>query len=220
MMATSGNNVAVALFGGTFNPVHNGHLKIASELAEFLSIAKVKMIPCAFPTHRQKLNISPQQRTALLREGIGNEYPLLDVDELELQRSAPSYSIDSVIYIRGKMDTDAPLYLCLGMDAFLEIETWHRWSELIDYCHIVVCDRPNYMAPQRGSLHKWINNHYCNDVSKIRKNSRGYVFFCHLSMLPISSSNIRSNIKYGLPIDGMTPSRVIDYIRTNKLYEK
>jgi len=219
-MATSGNNVAVALFGGTFNPVHNGHLKIASELAEFLSIAKVKMIPCAFPTHRQKLNISPQQRTALLREGIGNEYPLLDVDDLELQRSAPSYSIDSVIYIRGKMDTDAPLYLCLGMDAFLEIETWHRWSELIDYCHIVVCDRPNYMAPQRGSLHKWINNHYCNDVSKIRKNSRGYVFFCHLSMLPISSSNIRSNIKYGLPIDGMTPSRVIDYIRTNKLYEK
>jgi len=219
-MATSGNNVAVALFGGTFNPVHNGHLKIASELAEFLSVAKVKMMPCAFPPHRQRLNISPQQRVALLREGIGNEYPDLDVDDLELRRSAPSYSIDSVIHLREKMNADTPLYLCLGMDAFLKIDTWHRWSDLIEYCHIVVCARPNYAAPQRGSLHKWINKHYCNDLSKLREKSGGYVFFCHLSMLPISSSNIRNNIKHGLPIDGMTPSRVIDYIRTNNLYEK
>lgn len=219
-MATSGNNVAVALFGGTFNPVHNGHLKIASELAEFLSISKVKMMPCAFPPHRQRLNVSPQQRVALLREGIGNEYPDLDVDDLELRRSAPSYSIDSVIHLREKMNADTPLYLCLGMDAFLKIDTWHRWSDLIEYCHIVVCARPNYATPQRGSLHKWINKHYCNDLSKLREKSGGYVFFCHLSMLPISSSNIRNNIKHGLPIDGMTPSRVIDYIRTNNLYEK
>merc|ERR1711965_328379 len=105
------------------------------------------------------------------------------------------------------------LSICLGMDAFLQIETWHRWTELIEYCHIVVCDRPNYMAPQRGSLYKWINKHYCNDLSKIRQKIGGCVFFCHLSMLPISSSDIRDNIKHGLSIDGMTPSRVINYIR-------
>ena len=219
-MDTSGNHMAIALFGGTFNPVHNGHLKIASELAEFLSISKVKMIPSAFPPHRQDLNVSAQQRVALLREGIGNEYPKLEVDDLELQRSAPSYSIDSVIHMREQMSSDTPLYFCLGMDAFLQIETWHRWTELIEYCHIVVCDRPNYMAPQRGSLYKWINKHYCNDLSKIRQKIGGCVFFCHLSMLPISSSDIRDNIKHGLPIDGMTPSRVINYIRANNLYEK
>ena len=219
MMAIQDNKMAIALFGGTFNPVHNGHLKIASELAEFLSVAKVKMVPCAFPPHREDLLVSAQQRVAILKAGIGNEYPRLDIDELELHRPAPSYSIDSVIHIREEMGTNAPLYLCLGMDAFLQIESWHRWSELIDYCHVVVCDRPNYLAPKKGSLKNWINKYDCDDLSKIKDRSGGFVFFCHLSMLPISSSQIRNNIKQGRPIDGLTPLPVINYIRTNNLYE-
>lgn len=211
--------MAVALFGGTFNPIHNGHLRIASELAELLSIPKIRLMPCASPSHRQVPQVSAKQRVEILKAAISEGYPKLDIETIELQRAGPSYSIDSVVSIRQTMDSKAPLFLCLGMDSFASLDKWHRWNELTDYCHIIVCGRPNYIKPQEGSLINWINQHNCDCLSTVKDTPSGCIYFCDLSMLSISSTRIRNSIKQKANIDNMTPPAVIDYIRQNHLYE-
>ncbi|MGB1244656.1 MAG: nicotinate-nucleotide adenylyltransferase, partial [Porticoccaceae bacterium] len=143
-MATgrSVNNMAVALFGGTFNPVHTGHLRIATELAEMLQVSCMRMLPCAFPPHRGAPQASALQRLAMLRAALAHQ-SLLVADDLELQRAEPSYSIDTLIQVRQQIGPDQPLFFCIGMDALAKLDSWQRWQELLDHCHIVVSSRPD-----------------------------------------------------------------------------
>ena len=150
--------MAVALFGGTFNPVHNGHLRIASELAELLPISELRMMPCGVPPHRDKKMVSAQQRLEMLQIGIGHDNPALTIEDIELQRTTPSYSIDTVNLIRRNLGPSVPLILCLGMDALASISSWHRWEQLLDFCHIAVSSRPGLAAsPTWASLAEWID---------------------------------------------------------------
>jgi len=138
-MDRSVNNMSVALFGGTFNPIHNGHLRIAVELAEQLDVESLRMIPCALPPHREALTVSAEQRLQMLKAAIENQ-PRLVADEIELQRQGPSYTIDTLRQVRAEITSDTPLYLCLGMDVLATIDSWHQWQQLTDYCHLVISE--------------------------------------------------------------------------------
>ena len=210
--------MAVALFGGTFNPVHTGHLRIATELAELLQVDNLRMLPCAFPPHRGVPQASAEQRLEMLRAALANQ-SLLVADDLELQRAEPSYSIDTLAEVRQQIGAGQPLFFCLGMDALANIDSWQRWQELLDHCHIVVSSRPDCPLPQSGPVADWINRYRCEDLDLLHKAAGGYIHFCDLTMLDLSSTEIRRKVAEGENIQFMTPDAVVDYIYQHHLYE-
>jgi nicotinate-nucleotide adenylyltransferase len=217
-MGRSASNMSVALFGGTFNPIHFGHLNLANSLADYLHIQSVRMIPCAIPPHREALSVSAEQRLAMLNLAIADN-PALVADDLELKRACTSYSIDTVEIVRQEIGATKPLFFCIGMDALTSIDSWHRWTELLGYCHLVVCLRPNYQMPSEGALATWIENYLCDDLTQIKKQSHGCIHLCKIPLLDISSTAIRDSIKYAKNIDHMTPEPVVNYIKQHSLYE-
>ncbi|MGB1807884.1 MAG: nicotinate-nucleotide adenylyltransferase [Porticoccaceae bacterium] len=210
--------MAVALFGGTFNPVHTGHLRIATELAEMLQVSCMRMLPCAFPPHRGAPQASALQRLAMLRAALAHQ-SLLVADDLELQRAEPSYSIDTLIQVRQQIGPDQPLFFCIGMDALAKLDSWQRWQELLDHCHIVVSSRPDCGRPESGLLADWIDSHLCEDLDMLQRSSAGSIHFCELTMLDLSSTEIRRKVAEGKNIQFMTPDAVVDYIQQHHLYE-
>ena len=161
--------MSVALFGGTFDPVHNGHLRIASELAELLSVNELRLMPCRLPPHRDEPKVSADQRRKMLELGIGANNSVLSVEDIELHRPAPSYSIDTVALIREQLGSLTPLFLCVGMDALATINTWRDWEKLLSFCHIAVSSRPGFSAPKKGPLYEWIAQHECDNLNEIKQ---------------------------------------------------
>ena len=219
-MATgrSVNNMSVAIFGGTFNPVHNGHLRIAIELAELLEVDSLRMIPCALPAHREAPSATPEQRLEMLKLGIGRQ-PQLIADDIELCRDGPSYTIDTLRAIRAQIGDSPAIYLCIGMDVLASLDSWRDWQQLTDYCHIVVSSRPGYQLPQSGLLADWISARLCDDLQTLKQSSTGKLHLCNLTMLGISSTAIRNKISTGEKIDYLTPAAVVNCIQQQHLYE-
>ena len=210
--------MSVAIFGGTFNPVHNGHLRIAIELAELLEVDSLRMIPCALPAHREAPSASPEQRLEMLKLGIGEQSQLL-ADDLELCRDGPSYTIDTLRAIRAQVGDSTVIYLCIGMDVLASLDSWHDWQQLTDYCHIVVSSRPGYEVPQSGLLAEWISPRLCEDLQALKQSSAGKLHLCNLTMLAISSTVIRNKISAGEKVDYLTPAAVVNCIQQQHLYE-
>lgn len=210
--------MAIALFGGTFNPIHFGHLTVATELAELLQVDRIQLMPCAFPPHRGQPQVSAEQRLEMLELAV-DEQPRLVANPIELQRDAPSYSIDTLMLLRGKIGAQQPLFFCMGMDSLVNLPTWHRWQELLDYGHIVVASRPGSAMPDSGPLVDWIAAYGCDDLSHMQHQPAGRVHFCGLSMLDISSTDIRHKLAQGQTIDFLTPTKVVEYIQQHHLYE-
>jgi nicotinate-nucleotide adenylyltransferase len=212
------NNMSVAIFGGTFNPVHNGHLRIATELAELLDVDNLRMIPCALPAHREQPNATAEQRLEMLRLGIGENTRLL-ADDIELGRDGPTYTIDTLREIRMQIDDSTPLYLCIGMDVLATLDSWRDWQKLTDYCHLVVSSRPEYQIPETGPLAEWIKPRLCDDLHQLKQSSTGKLHLCNLTMLAISSTAIRDKISNSEAINFLTPAAVVNCIQQQHLYE-
>ena len=217
-MGKFASNMSVALFGGTFNPVHFGHLNLANSLADYLQVQSVRMIPCAIPPHRETPSVSAEQRLAMLQLAVeGNSH--LITDDLELKKGVTNFSIDTVEHVRLAIGTQTPLFFCLGMDALLSINSWHRWTELLDYCHVVVCSRPNYELPMDGVLINWIKQHFCDDLTAVKNQPHGCIHRCEIPLLDISSTASRVSVKCAESIDHLTPKPVVNYIKQHSLYE-
>ena len=132
----------LAILGGTFDPVHNAHLRVAWEAAEQLD-AEVRLIPANVPPHRDQPIASAHERAAILRAALAGQ-DRLALDERELRREGPSWTIDTLIELRDEIGAERPLVLLVGADAFLGLPSWHRWGELFDYAHIGVLTRPGH----------------------------------------------------------------------------
>jgi nicotinate-nucleotide adenylyltransferase len=207
----------VAIFGGTFDPVHNGHLRSALELAERLQLAEVRMMPCAVPPHRESPERSAQNRAAMLALAVQSE-PLLSCDRRELKRDGPSFTIDSLIELRQELGEQRSLCLIMGCDAVLGITCWHRWEELLDWAHVVVIARPGWQLPEGGAVADWLGANVCTDPDVLRGSSAGRVLIEELRPLPISASEIRQILAGGKSPRYLLPKSVLDYIAKNELY--
>ena len=135
----------VGVFGGTFDPIHYGHLRTAFELLQALRLAEVRFIPCSDPPHRGKTYASAAERLRMVALAIDGQEGFV-ADDRELARGGPSYSIDTLLTLREEFPQRS-LGLILGMDAFLGLHTWYRWDEILDVAHIVVAHRPGFKAP-------------------------------------------------------------------------
>ena len=180
----------LAIFGGTFDPVHNAHLRVAWESAELLD-AEVRLIPASVPPHREQPVASAHERVAILRAALIGQDRLV-LDERELNREGPSWTIDTLIELRDEIGAERPLVLLVGADAFLGLPSWHRWSELFDYAHIGVLTRPGHeIATLPTELRIRIASRRCADAAALALTPAGRVLQMPVTPLEISATQIR-----------------------------
>ena len=207
----------VGVFGGTFNPVHYGHLRSALELVERLQLTRLHLMPSARPPHREAPQCSAAHRAAMVELAVAGE-PRLVCDLRELQRAGKSYMIDSLIDLRGELGAGTGLCMVLGCDAVLGISTWHRWQELLDWAHIVVIARPGWELPREGEVARWLQDHRVEDPNSLHHSPAGCIAVEELRPLAISSTEIRAILAAGRSARYLLPQSVLDYIQTNTLF--
>lgn len=211
------NSPLVGLFGGTFDPVHYGHLRSALELVERLQLEQLRLMPSAQPPHRDVPECSAEHRAAMVELAVAGA-PRLACDTRELQRAGKSYTIDSLIELRGELGEQVGLCLVMGCDAVLGITTWHRWQELLDWAHIIIIARPGWELPRSGAVAQWLADHRLLDHKALRQRSAGGIVIEELRPLAISSTEIRDMLAAGRSAQYLTPQTVLDYIQLHKLY--
>jgi nicotinate-nucleotide adenylyltransferase len=207
----------VGVFGGTFNPVHYGHLRSALELVERLQLDQLRLMPSAQPPHRDTPQCSAVHRAAMVELAVTGE-PRLLCDVRELQRSGKSYTIDSLIELRGELGAQSVLCMVMGCDAVQEITKWHRWQELLDWAHIVVITRPGWELPRTGVVAQWLQEYRLGDSGALRQRPAGGIVIEELRPLAISSTEIRELLAAGRSARYLMPPSVLDYIKTHQLY--
>ena len=208
----------VGVFGGTFNPVHYGHLRSALELVERLGLEQLRLMPCAVPPHRELPTCSAEHRCAMVELAVAGE-PRLLCDARELHRTGKSFSIDSLIELRAELGEQRSLCLVMGCDALLGITGWHRWRELLDWAHIVVIARPGWELPAAGEVAEWLSSHCLSAASALRQRPAGGILVEELRPLQISSTEIRQMIAAGHSPRYLLPEPVLGYIHRHKLYQ-
>jgi nicotinate-nucleotide adenylyltransferase len=209
------------LFGGTFDPVHFGHLRAAQDMAACLNLDRVIFIPAAQPPHKTARVITPfEHRLYMVQLAIaGNDS--FSVSDVEFQRQGKSYSIDTVRYFLDSHDQSPDLYFITGQDAFDAITTWREWNRLLSLCHFAVMTRPGYENKGLGKiLPESLASRFSYDelMDGYRGPTGHVVYFRNVTFLDISSSLIRGNIKTGQSVCCLTPDSVSHYITDHSLY--
>lgn len=206
----------IALLGGTFDPVHLGHLQIARKLLETVPFTEIRFIPNKQPLLKNTAQASTAQRLAMLKSALADE-PKMIIDERELKRETPSYMVETLQSLREEFST-TPLALIIGMDAFLQLPQWHQWQDLIKLAHIIVINRKDCLLPSDEPLISFIKQHQIEDIQQLQQSPAGKLLFIELPLIDISSTAIRSTIANGGDVDALLPRSVYDYIKAENLY--
>lgn len=205
-----------AVLGGTFDPVHNGHLRLALALQQSLGLDVMSLMPCHRPVHRETPDVPAALRAQMVRLAVAG-CPQLQVDERELQRDRPSYTFDTLQELRASLGPETSLAWVVGMDSFNQLSSWYRWQELLELAHLIVVGRPGYpltqTGPEAGLLHQ-----YQAPVTALDEFSHGRIVLPQLSMLDISATDIRAQLKQGLSPRYLLPDSVCDFLLENRLY--
>jgi len=207
----------VAMLGGTFDPIHHGHLRTALELRDRLQTDQLRLIPCHRPPHRELPQISAAQRLAMVRLGVDGE-PGLQVDDRELRRDRPSYSVDTLQSLRAELGVDCSLVMVIGSDALLGLNRWHRWQQLLQLAHLVVVARPGWCLADDHPLASWVAQHRVECVAALRAAPNGGVLWQQLTPLAISATQIREELRAGRSPRYLLPDAVLAYIDAHGLY--
>jgi nicotinate-nucleotide adenylyltransferase len=204
---------AIGVFGGTFAPIHHGHIRLALELRERLGLARVLIVPSAQPPHRAAPEVPPQRRLEWARLALAGE-PGLVVDDREVRRTGPSYTYDTVVGLRAELGAAAPLVLLLGDDAANQLHTWHRWRELFDLAHLVFVERPYEPPAPAPELAAFLRGRRAASAQTLLAQPAGAWMSASIPPLAISSTRIRQLLKAGRSIRGLVPDAVIQTLTT------
>jgi len=206
----------MGVFGGTFDPIHYGHLRSAFEMLQALRFEDVRFIPCGDPPHRGSTFASAKQRFRMVELAIAGQDGFV-ADDRELKRGGPSYTIDTLLTLREE-SPHRPLGLILGMDAFLGLPSWHRWQEILDTAHIIVAHRPGWKAPDMGPLGNLIAEFGTHRVDDLHTTLQGRVHIHAVTQLEISSTEIRDLVAAGRDPRFLMPDAVRDEIENSGCY--
>lgn len=208
----------IGLFGGTFDPIHLGHLRTAFELQQTLGLTEVRFLPTGNPPHRDHPLADSNLRLAMVRAAVADETNFV-VDDREVRRSGVSYSVDTLTELRAE-NPDRSLCLLLGMDAFLGLPNWHRWRELFDLAHVVVAHRPGWKAPTQGPLGELMVDRGTGSVQELHRVPAGRIYIQAVTQLEISSTELRQLIVAGRDPRYLVPDSVRDIIRETRCYAR
>lgn len=225
MTSTTPSSVNVApigILGGTFNPVHFGHLRLAEEMLELANLREIRFIPTGTPPHRDKPRTSAQHRSAMVRLAIAGQ-PAFVLDEREVGRTAPCYTVDTLRELRAELGAAQPLCLLMGSDAFLQLHTWHEWEQLFGLAHIVVGYRPGFTLEERihsatAELQRHYQQRLCT-ANRLSQQPCGGIAELAIPKLEISATDIRRRVAGGRTIRYLLPDAVADYIHQHHLYQ-
>lgn len=212
------NAPPLGLLGGTFDPVHLAHLRLAEEAQQALGLASVRFVPSANPPHRDRPGVDAVHRLRMVELAIADRPGFL-ADDRELRRSAPSYTFDTVTSLREEVGDDRPVCLIVGADAFLLLETWHRWRELLDRVHLVVAHRPGFSVnPQTRPLQAEFSARLSQTPAELHGAPGRRIQPLAITALDISASRIRADLAAGRSPRYLLPDSVLRYIESHHLY--
>ena len=207
---------SLGLFGGTFDPVHNAHLRLALELKHHCGLDEMRLMPAHIPPHKGIPSATPEQRLTMLQLATGDCSELL-IDTRELARDCPSYSVETLRDLRSELGSEVSLSLAVGGDSLMNLHTWHRWQELFDYAHLIVAVRPGYHRPSSGPVAELLAQAEIAPA-QLHDVSCGRVVIAELSQLAISATQIRTEIAAGRSAQFLLPDAVWKYITEQGLY--
>lgn len=200
--------------GGTYDPVHVGHLRIAIELAEALQSEKVNLMPCFQPVHRGSPGCGAQDRLNMLRLAIEG-CSTLAIDDREVLRAGPSYSVDTLAEIRSAIGADSPLVLVVGQDAFDGFLQWKSWRRITELAHLIVVSRPGFGD---NPIPSELSPGLVDSAASLRRSAAGFILRLSLAKFDVSSTEIRQRLMTGKSVKYLLPDPVIAYIREHRLY--
>lgn len=214
------SNTLHALLGGTFDPIHYGHLRPVKSLAREAGLQQVTLLPNNVPPHRPQPQATAAQRVAMVKLAIADD-PLFNLDQRELTRATPSWTIDTLLELRAERGEQQPLGFIIGQDSLLTLHQWHRWQELLELCHLLVCQRPGYpIQMPEPALQHWLDSHRANHVHQLHQNPAGLIWLASTPLIAISATDIRQRLQQGISCKQLLPTPVIRYIERTGLYRK
>ena len=209
----------IGILGGTFDPVHNGHLHLATTFLKELDLAELRFIPLSNPAHRPAPLASSEQRLEMLKLAVENQ-ARLKVDDCELRRDGVSYTIDTLKDLRTKF-SESPLCLLMGIENFKTLNTWHQWQSLLGYAHIVIAIRPGSDDNiDNEEIKNFMNIFMTTAIDDLHQQATGCILKLDIPMLDISSTQIRNDFRSGpkSKSESLLPDKVLDFIQTHHLY--
>ncbi len=206
----------IGILGGTFDPVHCGHLRLALEIREQLSLDCVRLLPAPNPRLREAPRADVSLRLELLAAAVDGE-PGLKVDARELGRDGPTVTVETLESFRREFP-DELLVFILGMDSFRSLDRWHRWQDLLDLTHLVVAHRPGGSLPGPGPIADLLEQRRCVDAATLKAESAGRIMICAPPLLDISATRVRSLIAEGRSIRFLVPDKVIELMNRTRCY--
>lgn len=213
---------AIGLLGGTFDPIHYGHLRLAEEMAEVLELQQVRILPAGQPPHRGQPRAAAHHRLEMARRAVAGN-PRFVLDAREIDKASPSYSVETLGALRQELPVGTPLVLFMGADAFMGLTTWHRWRELLDLAHLAVAHRPGFSSAVWEDalpepLRKLLATRRSEQPAELLERPGGRILLHAITQLDISASQIRARALRGQSLRYLLPDSVIDYINENHLY--
>jgi nicotinate-nucleotide adenylyltransferase len=209
----------IGILGGTFNPIHLGHLHLANQLQTRLGFDSIRFMPAALPALKDTPSATAEQRAEMVKIAIANQ-PHFSLDTRELSRAGTSYTIDTLISLREELGDEVSLFWLMGFDAFAHLNAWHRWQDLLNYAHLIVVKRPHSadLSNLSAEVKTLLEKHETKNVEEVKKQAYGKILIQEIAALDISSTKIREKIAQDKDVRSMVPEALLSYIQQHQLY--
>lgn len=204
------------ILGGTFDPVHNGHIACADYVQRHCGLDSVRLMPCHLPPHRATPGVSAEQRAAMVQLAIAG-YPKLALERLELDKHSPSYTVDSLKLLTQR-EPDNRFYFIIGMDSLCYLRQWKNWQQILQLAHLLVCERPGYQAND-GDAAFLLKEYGADDISELKQSPAGSILLVHNPLHAISATDIRQQLQHSRTACDTLDPAVLNYIQMQQLYQ-
>ena len=211
---------SLAIYGGTFDPVHFGHLRSAVEVYQALQVSQLKLVPASVPPHRKMPSTTQEQRLQMLRLAT-QDLDYLQIDEREIRREGKSFTVDTLASFRDEIGPTVPMSLILGADAYAMLHEWYAWESLAELAHLVILERPgHHQQLPAPDVIAWADDRWVADPLCFNRQAAGLMCRINLTQMDISATKIREIITRGGKIDYLLPDQVARYIRKHRIYDQ
>ncbi len=216
-MNNSNRQRAIGFLGGTFDPIHFGHLRPALEISEAIALQKLYLMPNHIAPHKSASHCTAEQRSEMVKLAIAGQ-PTMAIDTRELKRHKASYTIDTLKELKRVYPT-TPICFIMGMDSLVNFDSWFKWQEILDYCHLIISQRPQWQPHFNSTVQALVERCTTRDKQELHDLQCGKIYFQDTSQLDISSTKIRRLLRNAHSIDYLVPEAVNHYIKEQHLYQ-